>query len=107
SVEICFVPDNDHAGFIRRRQPELQTAGHFVDTAGNLLAEHDGYEQYTIGQRKGLNYAAGSRRYVLDIIPATHNVVLGDREELLAPSLVDSRFNWLLEPPAEPLSLQA
>jgi tRNA-specific 2-thiouridylase len=107
SVEICFVPGGDHAGFIRARKPELQTGGRFVDTAGNVLAEHDGYEQFTIGQRKGLRYAAGARRYVLDIIPETHDVVLGDRENLLAPTLVAARVNWLIEPPAEPLCCAA
>jgi tRNA-specific 2-thiouridylase len=107
SVEICFVPDNDHAGFIRRRRPGLETAGAFVDRAGNRLAEHDGYEQFTIGQRKGLGYAAGSRRYVLDIVPATNTVVLGERDDLLAPGLVASRVNWLIDPPHEPLRCQA
>jgi tRNA-specific 2-thiouridylase len=104
SVEICFVPDNDHAGLVRRRRPEAQTAGAFVDTAGNVLAEHEGYERFTIGQRKGLGYAAGERRYVLDIVPESRTVVLGDRDELLSPGLTASRVNWLLEsPPVEPL----
>jgi tRNA-specific 2-thiouridylase len=108
SVEICFVPDNDHAGFVRRRRPELATAGRFVDTAGNVLAEHDGYERFTIGQRKGLGYAAGSRRYVLRIVPETHDVVLGEREELLASGLLATRVNWLLEAaPSEPLRCSA
>lgn len=99
SVEICFVPNNDHADFIRRRRPELQTAGNFVDSAGNVLAAHDGYERFTIGQRKGLGYAAGARRFVLDIIPQTHDVVLGDRDELLASESTASEVNWLIEPP--------
>src|SRR5439155_12283203 len=107
SVEICFVPENDHAAFIRRRRPELATAGHFVDTAGNVLAEHDGFERFTIGQRKGFGFGAGRRRYVLDIIPESHDVVLGDKEELLAGALVASRVNWLIEPPAGPLPCQA
>lgn len=107
SVEICFVPDNDHAGFIRRRRPDLETAGHFVDRAGNVLAEHDGYEQFTIGQRKGLGYAAGSRRYVLDVIPESRTVVLGDRDDLLARGLVASRVNWLIDPLADPLRCEA
>src|SRR5262249_42634959 len=72
-----------------------------VDTAGNVLAEHDGYERFTIGQRKGLNYAAGSRRYVLEIIPETRQVVLGDREGLLARGLVASKVNWLADTPPE------
>ena len=64
SVEICFVPDHDHAGLIRRRRPELETAGIIRDTSGTILGKHDGYEQFTIGQRRGLGIAANSRRYV-------------------------------------------
>jgi len=106
SVEICFVPDQDHAALIRRRRPEAATAGHFVDTTGRVLAAHGGIEHYTIGQRKGLGFAAGERRYVLQIVPATNEVVLGDRAELLSPGLVASRVNWLIDPPAEPLPCQ-
>jgi tRNA-specific 2-thiouridylase len=107
SVEICFVPDNDHAAFIRQRRPDLHTAGHIVDTRGAVLAEHDGIEQFTIGQRKGLGFAAGSRRFVLEIVPQTNTVVVGERDELLAPGLLASRVNWLIEPPTEPLRCQA
>jgi tRNA-specific 2-thiouridylase len=104
SVEICFVPDGDHGALIRRRRPELATAGHIVDTAGKVLAEHGGIENFTVGQRKGLGFAAGQRRYVLQIVPAENKVVVGDREELLAPGLRAARVNWLLgEAPAEPL----
>src|SRR5437660_6042986 len=84
SVEICFVPDGDHGALIRRRRPELATAGRIVDTAGNVLADHEGIENFTIGQRKGLGFAAGQRRYVLRIVPADNTVVVGAREEVLA-----------------------
>lgn len=108
SVEICFVPENDHGAFIRRRRPQLASAGKIVDTAGKVLADHDGIENFTIGQRKGLGFAAGERRYVLRIVPGENEVVVGDREELLAPGLIASRVNWLLpEPPAEPLACLA
>lgn len=108
SVEICFVPNNDHGDFIRRRRPELATAGPIVDTAGRVLAEHPGIENFTVGQRKGLGFAAGERRYVLKIVPAENTVVVGDREELLARQLRASRVNWLLESvPDEPLGCQA
>src|SRR5207244_13372685 len=91
-----------------RRRPALATAGQFVDTAGHVLADHAGIENYTVGQRKGLGYAAGSRRYVLKIVPSENTVVLGDREELLATALIASRLNWLLdEPPTVPLACQA
>jgi tRNA-specific 2-thiouridylase len=108
SVEICFVPDGDHAALIRRRRPGSATAGHFVDTAGNVLGDHDGIERFTIGQRKGLGVALGERRYVLQIVPSDNAVVLGDRDELRATGLLASRVNWLLPaPPSGPLSCLA
>ncbi len=104
SVEICFVPDGDHARVVRERRPGRSTAGYFVDAAGNVLGEHEGVERFTIGQRKGLGVSAGERRYVLKIVPADGEVLLGRREELLASGLTASRVNWLTEaPPEEPL----
>lgn len=97
SVEICFVPDGDHANLIRSRRSEAAVPGHFVDPSGQLLGEHGGIEHFTIGQRKGLGVALGNRRYVLDIIPSRHEVVLGEREDLLATGLVASRANWLVD----------
>ncbi len=99
SVEICFVPDGDHAALIRQRRPEHATAGHIVDTSGNVLAEHEGIEQFTIGQRKGLGFAAGQRRYVLRIVPGENEVIVGDREDLLASALTASQVNWLCDDP--------
>jgi tRNA-specific 2-thiouridylase len=107
SVEICFVPGGDHAEVIRRRRPGRATAGQVVDRAGNVLAEHGGIEHFTVGQRKGLGFAAGSRRYVLEILPETRSVVVGDREELLAPGLLAARVNWLAPAPAGPLACAA
>lgn len=107
SVEICFVPDGDHANLIRRRRPELVTAGIVVDPEGNELGEHDGYERFTIGQRKGLGIATDRKRYVLDIIPETRTVVLGDQEGLLSKGLLASRINWLIEAPASPIGCNA
>jgi len=97
SVEICFVPNGDHADLIRKRRPGLSTAGQFVDQGGRPLGEHDGIERFTVGQRKGLGVALGDRRYVLEIIPASNEVVLGPREDLLAEGLVASRVNWLAD----------
>ena len=108
SVEICFVPDGDHASLVRRRRPEAVTAGKVVDPEGNVLGDHDGYERFTVGQRKGLGIATDRKRYVLEIVPETRTVVLGDREGLLASGLEASRVNWLIDPPADaPLSCTA
>jgi tRNA-specific 2-thiouridylase len=107
SVEICFVPEGDHARLVRQRRQKSARVGPIVDTAGRLLGQHDGIERFTIGQRKGLGVAAGERRYVVQILPGTNTVVLGPCTELLAAGLKAARVNWLLEEaPAEPFSCQ-
>src|SRR5262249_31322632 len=64
-------------------------------------------ENFTIGQRKGLRFAAGARRYILKIVPGENAVVVGDRDELLAGGLRASRVNWLIGAPLAPLACQA
>jgi len=107
SVEICFVPDNDHAAFIQRHRPGLDTAGQIVDTEGNVLAEHEGIERFTIGQRKGFGFGSGRRRYVLEIVPETRTVVIGEKEETYSSGLRAKDVNWLVETPKAELSCQA
>ena len=97
SQEICFVPDQDHARFIRQRCEALDTAGDFVTTDGRVVGHHDGFERYTIGQRKGLGVAFGEPRYVCRIEADTHRVVLGTHEELARNELTASEANWLVE----------
>ena len=97
SQEICFVPDNDYAGFLRRHRGELDTAGQVVDTAGTVVGEHDGYERFTIGQRRGLGIAFGEPRYVVAIEPESHRVVVGEHQDLARMSLEADRLNWLVE----------
>ncbi len=62
SYEICFVPDNDYRGFLKRRVPGLEEevkGGEFVLEDGTVVGEHEGYPFYTVGQRKGLGIALG------------------------------------------------
>jgi tRNA-specific 2-thiouridylase len=107
SVEICFVPDGDHGALIRRRRPQASTAGKIVDSSGHVLADHAGIENFTIGQRKGLGFGSSGRRYVLRIIPSANEVVVGEREELLAAGLNASRVNWLVDPPEGSFTCEA
>jgi tRNA-uridine 2-sulfurtransferase len=97
SQEICFIPDNDYAGFIRKyRGLEEDLSGEFVDRAGTVLGRHDGCHHFTIGQRRGLGVAFGSPRFVVAIEPATRRVVLGTHEELARQELEADRPNWLV-----------
>ena len=54
SMEICFVPDQDYAGFIERYTGRAVPEGNFVTAKGEILGKHRGIIHYTIGQRKGL-----------------------------------------------------
>jgi tRNA-uridine 2-sulfurtransferase len=85
SYEICFVPDNDYRGFLKRKVEGLEekvNGGNFVDASGKILGKHKGYPFYTVGQRKGLEIALGEPMFVLGIYPETNTVVLGREEEL-------------------------
>ena len=97
SYEICFVPDNDYRGFLKRRVSGLEEkvkGGWFVDTHGKKLGQHKGYPFYTIGQRKGLEIAMGKPVYVAAIDPETNTVVLGEEKDLEQNSVFISRINW-------------
>lgn len=95
SQEICFVPDQDYAGLLRRRSPESFRPGRIVTTEGEVVGEHEGFQQFTIGQRKGLNVALGHRIYVVDVDPRSSTVVVGERERLFKRMLHASQANWL------------
>lgn len=98
SYEICFVPDNDYRGFLRRRVEGLDervAGGHFVDSNGNILGKHEGYPFYTIGQRKGLGIALGEPMFVTEIRPETNTVVLGREEELIRNGMMVGKVNLM------------
>ena len=99
SQEICFVPDNDYAGFVARHRDMPETAGHLVDTAGAVVGQHTGYEKFTVGQRKGLGIAFGEPRFVIRIEPDSRNVVIGTKDELGVAALTGSEANWLTDTP--------
>ncbi|MFL5747427.1 MAG: tRNA 2-thiouridine(34) synthase MnmA [Niastella sp.] len=98
SYEICFVPDNDYRGFLKRRIDGLEeqvAGGNFIDKTGKVLGKHKGYPFYTIGQRKGLDITFGKPVYVTNIIPETNTVMLGDEDDLNRQNMVVSKINWI------------
>jgi tRNA-specific 2-thiouridylase len=98
SYEICFVPDNDYRGFLKKRVPGLEAkveGGPFVDKTGKILGTHRGYPFYTIGQRKGLDMAFGRPVYVTGIVPETNTIVLGEEDDLNKSEMLVGKLNWL------------
>ncbi|TWT64847.1 tRNA-specific 2-thiouridylase MnmA [Allorhodopirellula solitaria] len=104
SQEICFVTQGHHSDFVKSRRPDRvgTTAGDFVTTDGRVVGQHNGFEAFTIGQRKGLGVALGTPHFVVRIEADTRRVVLGSPEELLAPGLEADQANWLIDPESLP-----
>ena len=95
SQEICFVPNNDYAGLVRRRTPEAFRTGEFVTVGGQRVGMHEGHQHFTIGQRKGLGVAMGYPIYVVDIDPKSNRVIVGEKESLEKTTLIAHQINLL------------
>ncbi len=96
SFEICFIPDNDYRGFLKREVEGLEQkvdGGDFVLTDGTVVGKHGGFPFYTIGQRKGL-IAMGKPVYVNEIDAENNRIVIGPREELLGDKMLVGKLNW-------------
>ena len=106
SQEICFVPDQDHARFIRQNRSPQDTSGEIVTTDGRVVGRHEGVEKFTIGQRKGLGVALGEPRYVVRIDSQSREVVVGAKDELARRELSARGANWFLPPPNSDLECQ-
>jgi len=100
SQEICFVPSNNYRDFIaafleeQGRKPESQP-GEVVSTSGQVLAEHRGIHNFTVGQRKGLGVAVGSPLYVVQLEPEKNRVIVGPEQELFHREGVVREVNWI------------
>ncbi|HTH28144.1 MAG TPA: tRNA 2-thiouridine(34) synthase MnmA [Sphingobium sp.] len=96
SQDICFVPDGDYAGVVRKLRPEADTAGEIVHVDGRVLGRHKGLIHFTVGQRKGLDIGGQAEPlYVVRLDPETRRVVAGPRAALAVTSARLTDLNWI------------
>lgn len=100
SQEICFVPGGDYKRFIDAYLAEQgealpDTSGELVTTTGEVVGQHSGIHNFTVGQRKGLGVATGSPLYVLQLRGDRHEVVVGGDDELYSNTLRARDVNWI------------
>jgi len=100
SMELCFVPNGNYVRFIhaysRERGVSLNDAeGEIVNEGGEVIGRHNGVHNFTIGQRKGLGFAAGKPLYVLSIDPQNNRVVVGEDEALRKQIFEVESMNWV------------
>ena len=102
SFEICFVPDNNYVGILRRYLPDdhpALSAGPVCLEDESKVGEHDGYAHFTVGQRKGLPGGFSEPMFVIAIRPDDRTIIIGPRESLARSHLVARGVNWLCDPP--------
>ena len=98
SQDICFVPDGDYAGLVKRLRPETEAAGDIVDAEGRVLGRHRGVVHFTVGQRRGIEIGGQKEPlYVLRIEPESARIVVGPRRALAVQEMRVSDWNWIGE----------
>ena len=95
SQDICFIPDGDYAGFIKRETGTDFPAGNFVDVDGKVLGQHKGLIHYTVGQRKGLGLTAPTPLFVKELRPDTNEVVICQSEQLFENECYVKDMNYM------------
>lgn len=108
SQEICFIPDDDYRGFLRRRTPAAFRPGPIVDARGTVLGRHEGLANYTVGQRRGLGLAGPRPLYVTGLDPDRNAVVVGGADEVEVDRIWAEHVNLIAVPAlAGPLAVAA
>jgi len=94
SQEICFVPSDGLAKFLKTRMPDRIKKGEIRDLSGNLMGHHQGYQLFTIGQRH-LGMAFGKPVYVVKIIPETNTIIVGEKKDVFHKTCIVDEVNWI------------
>ncbi len=107
SQDICFVPDGDYRGFVRRMAEEMEAGGEILDRNGQVLGHHEGLSGFTVGQRRGLGLGGGEKAYVVALDRDLRRVVVGPRESAFCRKLETGAVNWVsCAAPAQDLECQ-
>lgn len=96
SQEVCFIPNDDYKTFLKKNGQE-EVEGKIILTDGNVLGNHKGLFNYTIGQRKGLNISYKEPLYVIQLDTKNNNLIVGTNNELFNQELTATNMNYLVE----------
>jgi len=105
SQDICFVPDGDYAGLVKKLRPEADTSGEIVDLAGRVLGQHRGIIHFTVGQRRGIDIGGQAEPlYVIRLDAPARRVVVGPKRALAVCAARLTDLNWIGGDHAGPLT---
>ena len=98
SQEICFIPDGNYTEFLKIYANQKNKKGDIILKDGTKLGEHQGYVNYTIGQRKGLGISYKEPLYVIKLDENKNQVIVGTEKDLYQKELEGKNINWIIEP---------
>ncbi|MCL5407511.1 MAG: tRNA 2-thiouridine(34) synthase MnmA [Patescibacteria group bacterium] len=98
SQGICFIPNRDICTFLRRHTKKLTKPGVITDVEGNILGQHSGLIDYTIGQRERLGLGGPKAYFVVKLDSQTNTLIVGDEKDLMQKELIATDLNWLSKP---------
>ncbi len=108
SQEICFTHNGGYRAFVAARMPGVCKPGPIENRQGNIIGEHRGIINYTIGQRRGIGIAASEPLYVIGIDAERNAVVVGSKDEIYRKELTAKEISWVAaEPPSRPIEVEA
>ena len=96
SEDICFVPDGNYKKFLENNSDIKPKVGNIVNSKGEILGQHTGLYNYTIGQRKGLGISYSVPLFVLGFNSAKNEVIVGEEKELYKKEILVTDINLLL-----------
>lgn len=96
SQEICFIPDDDYQNFLEKYCNYKKTKGNIVLKDRTVLGQHEGFINYTIGQRKGLGVSYKEPLYVIKLDKEKNEVIVGTQEDLYSKELLAEKVNWMV-----------
>ena len=96
SEDICFVPDGNYKKFLETNSDIKPKKGKIVNSKGEVLGEHAGLYNYTIGQRKGLGISYKVPLFVLGFNSLKNQVIVGEESELYKKEVTVNDINLLL-----------
>ena len=95
SEDICFVPDGNYKKFLENNSENKQKKGNIVNSKGDILGEHTGLYNYTIGQRKGLGISNKVPLFVLGFNKNRNEVIVGEEKELYKEEIIVDNINLI------------
>ena len=110
SMDICFIGDNNYKRFLNDYVPEKMrkvTPGEIKDENGQIVGNHTGYTNYTIGQRKGLGLSNPEPRYVKTIDADNNTIIVAKKTSLYSDYCFATETNWFVNPPEEKTEMTA